>query len=725
MKTRGLFIILTFWCQYLFTQTGPETWQWAKQAGGGGRDWGNDISLSPTGETYITGHFEGTSMFDSSTVIAMGFWDLFLAKYGCEGELEWVKTIGNPFGALTDGNGLANDNEGNIFLTGSFGNSIIIDATVLASNGQSDVLIAKFDPGGNLIWADHLGGSQGDFGEDIQVDLAGNVWITGSFSDTVSIGTTTLASSGQTDIFVAKWDKNGNFLWAKQAGGSNFDIGRGIDVDKSGNGWVTGEFNGPATADTVTLSGIGNRDIFLAKYDSLGNLLWAEEAGGLQEDRGYDIATDNQENAYITGCLTGLTIWGDTMYPAAFLNDNIFVAKYDPFGNLVWMRQTGGKDWDRGEGISMGTDNEIYMTGHFADTAFFDTDTLVSSIYFDIFVIKYDSLGQMIWATQAGGPASGPNSTETGSGIAADNSGNAYVTGYFGGDAYFGIDTFTSRGNWDIFVSKYGKPDVKPSVNLLDSLIICAGDMIEDVAILISDEFPESVLISVSSSDTTILPQSGIQLSGTGDHQQWLTLSPNPNQYGLVEVQVSLTDNCGGSNLDTLTLALSPPLNFTAQTTLDPNNPGNYQIEITASGGTPPYYYSLDGGISDTTAIFPNLPKDQYLITVKDELGCIADSLVSVRLEEDLHLDRQIEIYPNPSQGIFSMKWVSPNQGLTFLKIWDIHGRCISSESFFVQQSSVWEGSWNFSHFVPGVYLVQVLSPESSCIKKVMIQGTK
>ena len=331
----------------------------------------------------------------------------------------------------------------------------------------------------SLDWVTQAGGTTivNDNGVDIAIDVDGNSYVTGFFSDSAAFGAgepnaTTLISAGLGDIFVAKYAADGNLLWAKQAGGSSSDIGRTIAVDGSGNSYVAGEVHGSAVfgagePNATTLTGIGNADIFVAKYDSDGNLLWAKRAGGFLYDFGYDMTVDASGNAYIIGNFSDIAVFGTGDPNVTNLSSagsyDIFVAKYGTSGDFLWVKKAGGISDDTGLGIRVDTAGNSYVTGNFSGVATFgagetNATTLTSANDSpDIFVAKYNTVGNLLWARQAGGI-----SDDTGRGIAIDSGGNSYVTGNFAGDAVFGAGetnatTLSSVGaSRDIFVAQYG-----------------------------------------------------------------------------------------------------------------------------------------------------------------------------------------------------------------------------------------------------------------------------
>ncbi|MDD4309823.1 MAG: SBBP repeat-containing protein, partial [Candidatus Cloacimonetes bacterium] len=128
-------------------------------------------------------------------------------------------------------------------------------------------------------WAVCAGGIGNDYGKAIAVDEFGNQYIIGYFGGTASFGSFTLNSAGSNDIFAVKLDPSGNLLWVVRAGGIGYDRGIGIAVDGAGNAYLTGWFYGTADFGAYTLNSSGDRDIFAAKLDPDGNFLWAIQAG--------------------------------------------------------------------------------------------------------------------------------------------------------------------------------------------------------------------------------------------------------------------------------------------------------------------------------------------------------------------------------------------------------------------------------------------------------------
>ncbi|MCK9609906.1 MAG: SBBP repeat-containing protein [Candidatus Cloacimonas sp.] len=450
MKKAFLFFILALCSIALFAQN--VDWLWAKQAVGTDYDICRGIAVDANGNSYVTGHFDGSATFGTTTLTSSGSYDIFVAKMDINGNWLWAKQAGGT--NEDEGICIAINANGNSYITGFFYGSATFGTTTLTSSGDFDIFVAKLNSNGNWLWAKQAGGTDNDFGNGIAVDANGNSYITGDFVESATFGTTTLTSSEYDDIFVAKLDINGNWLWVKQAGGTYPDYfygNYGIAIDANGNSYVTGNFAESATFGTTTLTSSGDYDIFVAKMDINGNWLWAKQAGGTSDDYCSSITVDDNGNSYVTGGFIDIATFGTTTLTSNGDID-IFVAKMDSNGNWLWAMQAGGTNFVVGNSIAVDDNGNSYVTGYFWGSATFGTTTMTSSGNSDIFVAKLDSNGNWLWVKQAGG-----TSFDCGNSIAVDANGNSYVTGYFTESATFGATTLTGSGYKDIFVAKLGE----------------------------------------------------------------------------------------------------------------------------------------------------------------------------------------------------------------------------------------------------------------------------
>jgi hypothetical protein len=460
-----LFITILF-ANNIFAQV--PNWAWAKSAIGTGNDLGGGIYTDASGNILMTGFFESpTITFGTITLTnsgTVGTENIFVVKYDPNGNVIWAKSadgIGDDYGKA-----ISTDASGNILVTGGFNSpNITFGTTTLTNGGGNDIFMVKYDPSGNVLWAKSAGGTGNDWGEDISRDASGNIVVTGGFeSPTITFDTTTLTNSstvGTWDVFVVKYDTSGNVLWAKSAGGTEFDFGKAISTDASGNILVTGEFALPTiTFGTTTLTNsgsVGTKNIFVVKYDPSGNVLWAKSTGGRGNDYGWGISTDASGNILVTGGFESPTITFGTTTLTNSGGFDVFLVKYDPSGNALWAKSAGGTRSDYGKGISTDTSGNILLTGWFySPTITFGATTLTNGGSIDtsdIFVVKYDPSGNVLWAKSAYGTGNA-----YGWGISTDASGNILVTGEFESPTItFGTTTLTNSGTvgtWDVFVVK-------------------------------------------------------------------------------------------------------------------------------------------------------------------------------------------------------------------------------------------------------------------------------
>ena len=374
---------------------------WATQAGGGDVDNGNAISTLPDGSSIVTGEFRGTTTFGSTTLTNAGSTDVFVAKVDASGSYVWATQAG---GSLFDyGQGISTLPDGSAIVIGRFQGTATFGSTTLTSAGAStDVFLAKVNPSGAYVWATQAGGSLSDIGYGISTLPDGSAVVTGSFRGTATFGTTTLTSAGDDDVFVAKVDASGSYVWATQAGSSSDDVGKGISALPDGSAVVTGYFQSTATFGSTTLTSTGDADVFVAKVDRSGTYVWATRASGSSDDVGYGISALPDGSSTVTGYFQGTATFGSTTLTSAG-NQDVFVAKMDPSGAWVWATPAGGALADNGYGISTLPDGSSTVTGPFRGTATFGSTTLTNAGSVDVFVAKFLDAPQAPAASRAAG----------------------------------------------------------------------------------------------------------------------------------------------------------------------------------------------------------------------------------------------------------------------------------------------------------------------------------
>ena len=482
----------------IISMSGASAWVDTNNAvtifGGSSNEETLSIAVDSNGNIYSSGLFNGVADFNpgagTESLTSLGGLDAFVSKLDSSGNFLWAIRLGNSGGDVAKS--IAIDGSGNVLIAGDFSGTVDFDPGAgtanLTSSGEGDIFIAKFDTYGNFIWAKSMGGSSADSGIFLAVDRLGNSAITGIFSGSVDfdpgLETTTLTSAGNWDIYVSKFDSNGNFLWSKRRGGTGNDIGDGIGFDSAGNLYSSGIFSGAVDFDpgleTSTLTSSGSNDVFISKFDTSGNYLWAKKFGGSSSDGSTPISVDSSGNIYLSGDFSGTVDFDPTdgvlNLTAAGTKDN-FISKVDSSGNYLWTKRIGSSGAEAtGARTAIDSSGNVFYTGDFTGTVDFDpgvdTSTLTSSGLNDIFISKIDSSGNFLWTK-----AMGSSGADRGQAIAVDKSGNVYATGYFNGTADFDpsatLLNLTSSGGRDVFISKFN-PDGSA---LISSMVPTPGEI--------------------------------------------------------------------------------------------------------------------------------------------------------------------------------------------------------------------------------------------------------
>ncbi len=424
---------------------------WPVKAGGSKKDAGGGVVTDASGNVYVVGSFENSASWGTRTIASNGGNDIFMTKYSPNGKVLWAVNQGG--GDADAASSVAIDAAGDVIMTGSFRTSGSFGTgNNLTSSGIDDIFISKLDPSGNVIWSKKAGGTDQDVALAITTDNLNNIYIAGYFKGLLIFpGTSTsLTGAGGTDAFLAKYDSNGNLVWAKSAGGAGNDFAHGIALN-GGNVAMVGQFDLTGNFSGTNLSSAGSSDAFIAEYaTSTGNLNWVSKIGGTGADIGFAITSAN--NSYvITGQFSNSVSIGSSNFISAG-NSDVFVCRYNSSGVPVWATKAGGVSQDAGRGIAMNSlGNKAFVTGSFAETANFGSTNLSSFGNLDVFVATVDfTTGDFETVYQNGGPAD-----DEARGITAGTTNTSFITGYFNGQGSFGNVDLTSAGDWDIFVHKF------------------------------------------------------------------------------------------------------------------------------------------------------------------------------------------------------------------------------------------------------------------------------
>jgi len=349
------------------------------------------------------------------------------------------------------GYGVATDNAGNVYVSGKYEEAAIFSGVTLPWQGNHDAFLAKYSPSGDILWITTCGGPGGDYAQAIACDGSNYVYMGGEiegYGDQILFpgSAVTLTTKGDNDLFLAKYDLSGHLVWAMNEGGINSEKVLSIATDNAGNVFICGYYESGTTFNGgPTINGNGHRDIYVAKYDAGGNFKWVQKAGSAGRDEAKGIKCDMQGNVYICGMYSnGCTFGLETLTSANGYYD-AFIAKYSSGGNLLWVTTAGG-DYDE-VAWSLAIDNagKIFVTGEFNASAYFGSTQLITTGNANVFIACYDAAGNTLWAKGAGGPL-----IDRARGIGTNGS-QVFITGQFGATATFGSKSITAADSSDVF----------------------------------------------------------------------------------------------------------------------------------------------------------------------------------------------------------------------------------------------------------------------------------
>ncbi len=355
--------------------------------------------------------------------------------------------------------GMDFDAAGNLYVCGEFYGTTQFGTITLSSSGSQDAFVGKLSSAGNWLWVVKGGGGNSDNCQDLDVDDGGNVSVTGRFYSYASFGTYSISSRGSYDMWVAKLDTNGTWLWVQKGGSSSDDYGYGVAIGDDGRVYVTGSYYSTAYFDSHTLSHYQYHDGFVVALETTGQFLWAQRMYGQYYDYGYGIDVNDNNELSVTGRFSyWINIGGNQLSPSYQSSSyyRVFIAKYTTAGNHVWSKYAGygSSSYSAyGEDVSIDDNGEVYFTGWFQYRMQFDNTWIYAyqqSNNWDCFVAKYNAQGNYVWAQNAGSSSSDYCYAID----INDATGESVVAGHFHSTIWFGNSYVTNRGSSDAFIAK-------------------------------------------------------------------------------------------------------------------------------------------------------------------------------------------------------------------------------------------------------------------------------
>ena len=454
LRYPALFLLLAGLFAPLAAQ--PLVIEGAVSGGGPSSDVGEGVALAADGSRYVVGTFEGTATFGDVSVTSAGDSDIFLVKYDGPTAV-WARRAGtdvfNDFGGA-----VAVAPDGSVYATGFFTGIATWDGGAnpdveLTTFSDFDAFVAKYTPAGDLAWVRQAGGTGQDTGRDLAVDAAGNVYLVGGFEGTGSFGDVTLTSAGSSDAFLAKYDPDGNVVWARRGGSDQGDLAYGVAVTDDGAAHVSGSFRGVAQFGGLPIQSAGATDVFVVQYDADGEPVWVEGIGadGSEFTRGGGIGLDADGNVYVTGSFSNtILVASDVLVSTGFTD--VFVAKLSAEGDELWGRRGGGDGTNFSAALTVAENNVgvfVFATGYIDGSGTF-VEAPITTQARDGYVAVFGGEGFLTSVDLIGGTGQ-----DAGTGIASYSGGidiDVAATGSFRGAIDIGQDTIESAGSSDMYL---------------------------------------------------------------------------------------------------------------------------------------------------------------------------------------------------------------------------------------------------------------------------------
>lgn len=699
----------------------------------------HNITVDHHNNSYVTGDYLNTQDFDPGPGVdyftSNGSNDIFISKYDSIGNYVWTKTFGGTGGE--HGFSITSDNQNNIYCTGQFGASVDFNPGgtqgQLVSNGNFDMFILKLNSNGSFIWVKNIGGSLAENPTSI-VHKDNNLYYSGTFQSTVDfdpgIGTSNLTCSGSLDAFVSKLDDQGNFIWAEKVSGTNAEYLQDISVDDFDNVYAVGKFQGTPDFNPGTgmfqMTASGTWDGFILKLNSAGIFKWAKKFNCDTDCFATSVTADFDNNIIIGGFFDGNIDFNSTDPSHHFTNSpttsDCFLLKLDSLSNIDWAKKLTGPENDQIFDIENDSLNNVFVTGNFGLTINLDPDisdftlTNTYNVSNGSYISKFNENGDFQWALGQYG-----NNMSFGTGIDLNKNGSIYCLGRFstydleytdvtGTYHLTGEDSTSQRSfiakinecyssNSSIIVAQCGSY-VSPSQNnvwnssgfYVDTILNSRGcDSIINIDLTILDYGINSVDTIVCTD--FVLPWGPVvNISGT-----YYDTVPNPPYCDSI-IEINLTVNTIDPSVSIIGNTLQSLMNNASYQWLDCDSNMNAISGAVSQSFTPPVSGSYALEINHLGCI--------------DTSACVPFNLLGTNFPDA----NSISIYPNPTNGSFSISGLNDSKNISLI-IMDMEGGIV-----FEKTLSDTKNIQIHLGLSTGMYFVELHSPESVLRLKLMMQ---
>ena len=655
---------------FSFTLHAQSGVQWSNNYGGSSNDIPSSVQSTLDNGYIIAGQ---SASSDSMVAANYGKYDAWVVKLNASGGLLWEKN----YGGTADDYALdikVTSDDGYIMIGGSFSDNIDLSN----NKGNSDIWVLKLEEDGTTQWSKNFGGKGVDFGTSIQQTTDGGYILTACTNSGGDIGLP--AGAGGNDILVMKLASNGNMQWQKIYGGTRHDGPKKI-LQTADGGYLVGG-NTWSTDGDISQSN-GHSDALFLKLNETGEIEWSKNFGGVTTDRMNDFIENPSGDFVMTGTYSNLDLAGNGF--GGRYDENFWILKFSPTGDLIWENNYGGSKYDEAKSITLTSDGG-YLIGGVANSS--DGNVPDNEGLKDLWVLKTNSTGQLDWSQSFGGQYN-----EEIVAMAHVGPDEYLLVGY--SSSVYADTLFESNGLEDWWVLKMGDANTTISLNLGEDLTLCANE-----------EFYFDISI----------PNCVCQYEwndGSFDSQRTLST------YTTTTYSVTITDPNGFSISDEIIVNISEPevIINTSEVSCYGQNDG--AIDLVPSGN---YTYLWDN--EETIEDRENLSAGTYIVNITNDLGCSQQQVITITEPSAISLnetvthiscygnsDGMINLNPSGGTGSLDYNWT----GVTNSTNQDISGLPVGNYAVTVvdDNNCTTASSWNISQ--PDEISIGMIPSLTSC----------
>lgn len=707
-------------------------YQWANKIGINGQDRFFATSVDDNGNTYSVGSFTHSIQINGNTHTSNGNSDLMVVKFNSAGQTVWALPLGgNEEDVATS---VAYDN-GFLYIGGYFSSSVNFNPAnslhVLTSEGAKDAFVLKIDTLGGFVWVKQWAGVNDQRVQDVVVNSLHEIVVVGNFEGTSKLDPNNTAvisnSQGSKDFFVTKLDAAGATIWTRNWGGAEEDGINAVAVSNANEIVITGFFRDEVQFDTTAgataLQSSGMEDAFVLKLANNGQYNWCIALSNADRSYGNDVVVRNQEIAFVGGFsgTMSLSIGGAHQNLASNGFVDLFVAKLSlTNGDIAWLQTAGANTNEEAYAVDFDALGNIYAAGVFGGTVLFgNNQSLTASGFFDAFAVKYSNSGTCEWAKRFSG-----TNNEQANDILVTPTFEVYVVGEFSHTVDFNPsmanNSLTTDGSVDAFIVKLQKCSATQGNHIVNA---CGSfTWFDGITYTQNNTTATYTLVGGNSIGCDSILTLKLQLNpiATGVHtvtacQQytWLngvTYTQN-NMIATYALSGAAANGCDSVLTLNLTVKdLDPSVTYSVSTGELRANQENATYQwINCDNKT-----AIAGA---TEATFKVNQSGNFALAVTyngctDTSDCI--SLLHVSIEEN---DNHFSVYPNPSEGIFTITKNNAQVENTYLQVLTLDGKIIMEQTWQVQQQNQ---ILDISAMPTGVYILKIQSSGGILTKKLV-----